>query len=261
MSSTVEAPVSVFESLRDQAWPIEVKGEIHVHNLAGGVPSDPKVAEGWLKTKLTNNRDDLVREMVADTMAARGVDANAAAKIVDEMKHTNGFKRDDDTGQLYIEGRQFKAALKEAVSIAAASGKIAMQGWGMTNKFIQGYTTEHIVVMDERLPLYLPDALGVPAPVTEPDQIVQSFPKNPRTGQTGIQNTEVLFNARFSFTLRMDHDFTTEQLAMIMLTGQEQGIGASRSQGYGRYTVTRWDRSVLGPVPEIKKKAVKKVDS
>lgn len=34
-----------------------------------------------------------------------------------------------------------------------------------------------------------------------------------------------------------------EQWAMIWLTGEQQGIGATRSQGYGRYTVTRWEQA------------------
>ena len=29
---------------------------------------------------------------------------------------------------------------------------------------------------------------------------------------------------------------------MIWLTGEQQGIGASRSQGFGRYEVTGWER-------------------
>jgi hypothetical protein len=43
------------------------------------------------------------------------------------------------------------------------------------------------------------------------------------------------------FTVRTDWELSPEQWAMIWLTGQEQGIGASRSQGYGRYTVTKWE--------------------
>jgi len=33
-----------------------------------------------------------------------------------------------------------------------------------------------------------------------------------------------------------------EEWAMIWLTGQQQGIGTSRSQGAGRYTITEWEQ-------------------
>ena len=33
----------------------------------------------------------------------------------------------------------------------------------------------------------------------------------------------------------------------VRLTGEQQGIGASRSQGFGRYEVTRWDRITENP--------------
>ena len=42
--------------------------------------------------------------------------------------------------------------------------------------------------------------------------------------------------------MKTDWKFTDEQWAMIWLTGEEQGVGGSRSQGFGRYQVTRWDR-------------------
>jgi hypothetical protein len=39
-----------------------------------------------------------------------------------------------------------------------------------------------------------------------------------------------------------DWEFTEEQWAAMWLTGEQNGLGAQRSQGNGRYTVTRWDR-------------------
>ena len=39
-----------------------------------------------------------------------------------------------------------------------------------------------------------------------------------------------------------DRDFAAEEWALLWLTGEQQGIGATRSQGYGRYEVTRWER-------------------
>lgn len=37
-------------------------------------------------------------------------------------------------------------------------------------------------------------------------------------------------------------EFSAEQWALLWLTGEQQGIGATRSMGYGRYAVTHWER-------------------
>ena len=219
---------SVFDEYAKKAWPHRFAGQLHLGAIAGGTPTDQHVAEGWLRTKI-NDKDDLIREAVAETMAERGVTADEAAKIVDSLKHLNGFRRDPDRG-LYIKGHQLKAALKEAVSVAVASEKLPARGWGKTNKGALSYVAEHVFVEEDRL------YLGV----TEPTGISQRFVHTFRGA--GIQYEEYCEDAKVDFTIKSDHDFTDAQWAIIWLTGQEQGLGASRSQGFGRYTVTRWDR-------------------
>ena len=223
---------SIFASYQAKAWPFRFAGSLQVTTIAGGIPTDDKVAEAWLKTKLAD-KDDLIRDAVAKTMVERGITAEEATAEVDSLKHLNGFKRDESG--LYIEGRQLKAALKEAVNVAANAGKITTKGWGNPDnknyaKGIKAWFPEHVFVIEDRL------HLGV----AEPTGIVQRFVHTPRG--TGIQYEEYVEDAKVSFTLVSDHDFTAEQWAMIWLTGEQQGIGASRSQGFGRYEVTRWER-------------------
>jgi hypothetical protein len=226
---------SVFATYQTKAFPFRFAGALRVGTIAGGIPTDEHVTEGWLKTKLVaaKDRDELIREAVAETMVERGITADEAAKEVDSLKHLNGFKRDEDG--LFIEGRQLKAALKEAVNIAANAGKITTKGWGDPDnanykKGIKAWFPEHVFVLEDRL------HLGV----TEPSGIVQRFVHTPRG--TGIQYEEYVEDAKIGFTIATDHEFTAEQWAMIWLTGEQQGIGASRSQGFGRYEVTAWDR-------------------
>lgn len=244
---------SVFAKHATKAWPFKFSGTLHVRNIAGGTPSDPKVAEGWLKTKLAD-KDDLIREAVATTMAERGITADEAAAEVDMLKHLNGFKRDEQG--LYIEGRQLKAALKEAASVAVASGKLNARGWGKTNKGLLSYLAEHVMVVEDRLHLGMVEPTGLAAYekgglagtgdnpnvvwVSEATGITQRFVHTWRG--TGIQYEEYVEDAKIDFTIITDHDFTNEQWAMIWLTGEQQGIGASRSQGFGRYEVTRWEQ-------------------
>lgn len=220
---------SPFETFKAKAWPHRFTGELIVGSIAGTIPSDAKVAEGFIKKKLGIDGDRQIQDLVAQLMVDRGITEQQAMDAANELKHLVGFKR--DANGLYYEGRQLKAALKEACSIAVASGKLSSRGWGVTNKGLQSFSAEHIFVVEDRI------HLGV----MEPTGVVQSFPKNRITNQTGIQYTEYVSDARLSFTVLTDWDFTPEQWAMIWLTGEQQGIGGSRSQGFGRYEVTRWD--------------------
>lgn len=219
--------MTVFDKFKAKAYPFRFAGQLHVGTIAGGTPTDPKVAEAWLKTKLGADKDDQIRKMVAETMLERGVTADEATQIVNEVKHLNGFKRDERG--LYIEGRQLKAALKEAASVALAADKLKARGWGKTNKGLLGYLAEHVFVVEERLHLGVHEASGIN------QRFVHTF------RGSGIQYEEYVNDAKIDFTVMSDHDFSAEEWAHIWLCGEQQGIGASRSQGYGTYEVTRWE--------------------
>lgn len=219
---------SVFAKYSNDMYPYRFNGSLLVGRIAGGTPTDPKVAEGWLRTKLGADKDDLIRQMVADVMVDRGVTADEATEIVNANKNLNGFKRDENG--LFIEGRQLKAALKEAASVAVAAGKLTGRGWGKTNKGLLSYLAEHVFVVEEKL------HLGV----SEPTGVAQRFVHTFRG--SGIQYEEYVDDAKLDFTVMADHDFSEKEWAAIWTAGEQQGIGASRSQGYGRYLVTRWER-------------------
>ena len=222
--------MGVFDKYRNDAFPFQFSGTLHVGVICGGVPTDPKVAEGWLKTKLGIDNDRLIQEMVAETMIERGVSPEEAVSLVNAQKNLNGFKRDENG--LYIEGRQLKAALKEAVNVAVAANKLEKRGWGKTNKGLLGYLAEHVFVVEERLHLGVTEATGIN------QRFVHTF------RGAGIQYEEYVEGADIDFTVISDHDFTDKEWATIWLCGEQQGIGASRSQGYGRYEVTRWEPKV-----------------
>lgn len=222
---------SPFEQWKAQAWPLRFTGEIVVGSIAGTMPSDAKVAEGFIKKKLGVDGERQIQDLVAQLMIDRSITEKQAAEEANDLKHLVGFKKDDQG--LYYEGRQLKAALKEACSIAVASGKLESRGWGKTNKGLQAFSAEHIFVVEDRIHLGVTEATGV----------VQSFPKNRITRQTGIQYTEYVSDAKLSFTVWTDWKFSEEDWAMIWLTGEQQGIGGSRSQGFGRYRVTKWEET------------------
>jgi hypothetical protein len=225
---------SVFAKYTPSVWPYRFAGTLFIPSIAGGTPSDPNVAEGWIRSK-TTSKHDLVRDFVMTIMAERGISLEEATQEADRLKHLNGFKRNDQG--LYIDGRQLKAAIKEAASVARAADKLKDR-WGTTRKGVLSFTAEHIQVVDDRLYLHTEDG----QPVTDAHEVVQSFPKNARTGQTGIQYTEVCHDVMLDFTVISDWEFTPEEWAIIWGTGEMQGVGATRSQGMGRYSVVRWDQ-------------------
>lgn len=231
---------SAFEKYRAQAYPHTWRGTLHVTRIAGGTPTDPKVAEGWLRSKTGESTDEIIRAQVAEVMVERGLSAEEATSVVNADRHLNGFKRErcpdcppagalacavKNVHALYIEGRQLKAAVKEAANVRWPKDR-----WGPSKKGTRSFFAEHVFIQDDKL------HLGV----TEPTGIAQRFVHTWRG--TGIQYEEYVDDAKVDFTLATDHDFTAEQWAMLWLTGEQQGIGATRSQGYGRYAVTGWER-------------------
>jgi hypothetical protein len=220
---------SPFSSYYDKAWPFRYRATLHLFTIAGGTPSNPDVASAWIASKM-EVKDDRLAEMVAEAMDARGITQQQAEEEVAKLRHLNGFKKDDNG--LYIEGRHVKAALKEMANVAAASGKLPLQKWGKTQKFIRSFVAEHIMVPETRI------YLGTDAP----DRVEQSFPENKRAGVRGIQLTEIVEDAQVTFEVISDWEFTEEQWALLWLTGEMQGLGAARSQEYGRYKVIGWER-------------------
>ena len=84
------------------------------HLVVGGIPSDKSVIEGWLRSRMDLG-DAAIADLVSQTATERGVltpdeaiDAVMASELAPSV---NGFKRDEN-GQLCIEGRIVKAALK-----------------------------------------------------------------------------------------------------------------------------------------------------
>jgi hypothetical protein len=234
--------VGVFDSFREESYPHKFAVQLRLATIAGGVPSDKKVAEGWIKTKVGLDKDEEIQRMVAEAMVERGITQDEAAEEVARNKNLNGFKRDENG--LYIEGRQIKSMLKEDISIAAATEKVPIRGWGKTSKWVYGFFAEHVFVPETTVYLKDPNSGDH---VTEASEVIQRFVKT-KMGQTGIQYEEVCYDVTVDFTVVTDYEFKARDWAMIWTTGEMNGLGASRSQGYGRYEVTRWEPVEERPV-------------
>lgn len=228
---------SVFEHMRSRVWPNRYRVTLRLHNIVGGVPTDKKVAEGWIRTKLAEDRDDIIRDMVAKSLVERGIaqlDENGqvdeglieqAIEEATELKHLNGFKRVADSGELYIEGRQVKAMIRESANI-----KWPKERWGPSRKGTRSYFAEHVFVEEDAIPLG----------VKEPSYVNQRFVHTWRGN--GIQLEEIVEDAAIVFHLVTDHDFSQEEWGTLFLTAEYEGLGAARSQSFGRFDTVGFEK-------------------
>jgi hypothetical protein len=202
------------------------------NKIMGGTPKDPKVIEGWIKTKMGIEQGDELRAMVARTMIDMGhdlsedptvaqLDAAIAASVAD--KSTNGFKR--DAAGLYIEGRQIKALLKENISIVYGKAR-----FGPTLKGGKGFLAERVFVEEDNIPLGR----------TEPDGVEMFIghvtgPQGPRSTLTYYEYCQ---RPELTFTLASLQDcIKSDQWEAIFEQAEQNGLGALRSQGHGRFTL------------------------
>lgn len=202
------------------------------HRIMGGTPKDPKVIEGWIKTKMGLADGAELRALVARTMIDMGhdlaegatpeqIDQAIAATVAD--KNTNGFKFDADG--LYVESRTVKAMLKENVNILFGAQK-----FGPTRKGAKGYVAERVFVEEDRLHLGR----------TEPDGVELFIghvtgPQGPRATLTYYEYCE---RPELAFTIMSLQDcITPPQWEQIFEQAEQNGLGSLRSQGYGRFTL------------------------
>ena len=242
-----EMPPSVFGALQDKIWRHSYNVRIHVGHLVGGTPLNRDVVEGWIKSRIgTKELADIeLARMVEEAIEGReGTDPLAPETVTDAIKdvaakiNLNGFYRRN--GILVFPARNIKAAIREAISVAIAGGHISRdRGWGETGKGILSWANEHVFVPEGYVAIT--DANG--NPLTEPTSI-QQRQVSVHTG-TSIAREEYVLHACLDFEVRCDDDKIDEAWPTIFTVGQVQGIGSTRSQQYGRYSVVAFEKNTL----------------
>lgn len=235
----VELPDSVFAKRKRDQWRHRFDVQIAVTDLVAGTPSNERVAEGWLRTRLQGD-DAALAALVEKTMTESGKDlADATESTIQEMAGMlNVFKRNTD-GQLIFEGRNVKAAIKEACMVALAAGHFgAKVKWGKTGKGLLSFVSEHVMVPERQI-LICSDGKGTPHGSPNVQQrFVHTF------RGSSITYEEICPVGFLNFTIMSDWDFEEDVKGFwekVMVTGEEQGIGACRSLSYGRYVTTLFE--------------------
>lgn len=238
------------------------EGERLLYTLVGGIPKDPDTIRAWLKARLEMGeveiraiadetieamgwtQDDLTSEnldKLVDTIMARDTKGNSFKMI--DLKTGKPVQKD---GDLVIEGRQIKAAIKEAAN-ALYPGVEKWPGWpGNTRKGLASYSVERVEVVDRYIPLgrQRPDIVG--------EQRIKHI-SGPQGKRSTINVVDVCEDVTISFTVKVLDDFISEDLwGEIWEYVDFGGIGADRARGDGRGTMTKWER--IPPIRPLRKK-------
>lgn len=247
------AAVSIFAAERSRLFvSYRVRLEL-TGKLMGGVPRDPKIIEGWIRSKAGVEDAEEVRRMLLRTLVESGADVSegdsyedlvAASEAVAAERSTCGFKR-DEAGP-YIEARQLKAAIKESVNVLFAGGR-----WGKTKKGPKNYTAERLFVrgMDPEHPERI--HLGIP----EPDgiEMVIGHVSGPQGQRSTLGYHEYAERRAIEFLIdstdakagtagAVEDSIAPEHWPLIWMHSESNGLGALRSQGHGQFAVTAFER-------------------
>jgi len=232
--------------------------------LIGGTPRDPKLIQGWLRSKMGLTDETEIRAMTRETLIGLGLDipedatyedmVAASEKLAGE-KQTTGFKQttvlvgSKPTPALMLEGRQIKAMLKELVNILYAGEK-----WGKTLKGPKNFLAERVFPAENEIVLFQPDGK---TPFSEPSGVEMMI--GHVVGPTGPRSTlgyhEYVSKAVLRFTLKVAQDsIPQEAWPDLWVLGQENGLGATRSQGFGTFDVNKFEVKRQGDkVPTARK--------
>lgn len=214
--------------------------------VVGATPSNPKLIEGWIRSKAGITREDEIRQMTVKTLVELGLisedvlddpeatydSISQAAEAIAKKSQTQMFKRDEDG--LYLESRVIKAMLREAVNIAYPWSP--ENKWGVTRKGAKSYFVETTFVNPDHISLGVPEPSGIDLFVGH-----VSGPQGPRST---LGYYEYVERATLTLEVIVMHDGVKEdQWATIWSLGEEIGLGAMRSQGFGRFDVLAWGPS------------------
>jgi hypothetical protein len=227
--------MGIFDTTTD-LWTTYHASIVFRDKLMGGTPKDPKIIEGWLGKKAGITDEEELRQATLRTLVELGYDVPAGATYAEMMaavenlagvKQTEGFRQCE--GGLYLESRTVKAMLKESTHILFAGGK-----WGQTGKGPRAFLAERVFVNPDRI------LLGR----TEPDGVYTFIGHvEDRQGRRAtLAYIEYVETATLAFDVLVARDsIKADDWPQIWVHAQENGLGAKRSQGFGRFDIVGWD--------------------
>jgi len=216
--------------------------------LCGGIPKSEKAIEGWIRANVEDKSK--LEQMVADTKESMNVDNLSESDLENLAKSAwNGFKSDERG--LYIEGRQIKSMFKESanviknvLNVSAFKARIAERVFVVEDKVHLRYSG---------LDIALADIFQEPSGSYE--GMVHAMTAMGKI--SALKRVDYVEKAYITFTLKILNEkiitkdkkrLDVPQYIMHLIThSQENGLGAERSQGNGKFNC-----SFFGLKEEIK---------
>jgi len=214
----------------------DVSRKVFRDKLIGGVPKDPRLIEGWLRARAGLEDVQEIRQAMLRTLGELGVDVHEdmtfeqleqASAALAARKQTTGFKLGEHG--LYVEARQIKAMLKESTNVLFGGER-----WGSTRKGPRSFVAERVFVEPDKLWLGVDEPGGV--------ELMIGHLWGPGGPRSTLGYHEYVERSALEFTVMVVRDALTPDLwADIWVHAQENGFGALRSQGFGRFYLDRWE--------------------
>lgn len=217
--------------------------------VVGGTPSNARMIEGWIRTKMGVTQEAEVRALTKQTLIDLGVDPEVFDDDADEdvrfetlqqasemlAKHSNTtmFKRDTDG--LYLEGRVVKAMLKETVNVLFAGTDPWGKHGSYRGKGARNATAEWVFIADDHISLGVREPSGVDLSI--------GHISGPQGKRSTLSYYEYVDGATIQFDVLVLKDrVEVKHWPEIWRYCQESGLGAKRSQGMGQFDVLAWER-------------------
>jgi hypothetical protein len=198
--------------------------------ICGGMPKNPDLIRSWVEAG-TEHSDERTEAQTKEAIEAL-VDATTE-------KSWNGFPG-DDTGGLFIWSRQIKALFKECASML----RVTVEKRGSKQIFQHGFEIKG-AVKDDRVYLGRKDPHGY-----DEGPIHVQTAQGPRTALKRVDYVlapELTFEVWVLATHAAETRHVGEtELRQMLLFGQENGLGADRSQGRGKFDVVAFERVSTG---------------
>ena len=197
-------------------------------NVEGGIPKDPSIMKTWLETKGISGAETYQETLAAMEAPVSDEDKDKVEETI-VQKNWSGFKKHPEGG-LYIEGRQLKAAFKEAANVT----KEFLSKANKQLKQARARLAERVFVwgtdIEGSKEIIL---LGKHEPDGTDERVVHAQTRKGKI--SSIKRTDYVTAPTIKFRLEVLDDklFTLEILTELLEYMGKNGLGANRSQGAG----------------------------
>lgn len=236
--------------------------------IMAGIPGDPSLVEDWIKTHShASTSNEIMHERLKKNLREMGADQEDVERldeadeksfqeVYDEIvaklaaqKQTNVFKRNG--GGLYMESRKVKAMIKEVCNVLWPGERWGSAKDGRFKKGPKYFMAERAFVRPNKLYLNRSEPDGVELFVGH--VVDKTGPKSTLTYYQYVEGAEL----NLYIMLTPDAvDEMADRWPRFWVHSQENGLGALRSQGHGKFDITAFDKvdelpDDAGEVPEV----------